>query len=62
MRAQPASISVQSQRAGRAGKPGAAFRAGACSNRSASARDRGPNLTTIVISTTCAVGREVMMR
>jgi len=30
--------------------------------RSASARDRGPKLSTTVISTTSAVGRDVTMR
>ena len=33
-----------------------------CSKRMARARDRGPKLTTTVISTTRAAGRDVMMR
>jgi hypothetical protein len=58
----PVSISVQSHRAGRAGKPGAGWRAGTCSKRMASARDRGPKVTTTVISTTEGAGCDVTMR
>ena len=62
MPGQPVSISVQSHRAGRAGRPGAGCRAGMCSKRMASARDREPALMTTVISTTEAAGCDVTMR
>ena len=48
---------------GRAGgPPGHGRRAGTCSKRMARARDRDPKPTTMVISTTPAVGRDVITR
>ena len=61
-RRQPASSAVHSQRAGRAGQPGAAGRAAACSKRMARARERAPKFTTTVISTTRSAGRDITMR